>query len=162
MSGPWTVSFIAGGPRRPKPIQRETLVSITEFGNRDLLRFGGTIRYETRFDVSDTRPTAGGLELNLGDVRHSARVFLNGCDLGVCVQAPYRFTLSSDGLKPGTNDLVVEVTTLAANRIRDLDRRGIPWRIFRDINFVTDRYQPFDASDWPLEPAGLLGPVQLT
>jgi hypothetical protein len=56
----------------------------------------------------------------------------------------------------------VEVTNVAANRIRDLDRRGVRWRIFKDINFVNINYRPFDASDWPIRAAGLLGPVTLT
>jgi hypothetical protein len=56
----------------------------------------------------------------------------------------------------------VEVTNVSANRIRDLDRRKIPWKIFYDINFVSVRYKPFDASDWPLTDSGLLGPVTLT
>ena len=62
-------------------------------------------------------------------------------------------------LRPGKNELRVEVTNVAANRIRDLDRRGVRWRIFHDINFVNINYQPFDASKWPSRDAGLLGPV---
>lgn len=159
VKGPWTVSFVAGGPRRPKPVQRQTLVSITAFGDPELQRFGGTVRYEARFDLPDD--AAGGWSLDLGDVRHSARVFLNGCELGVCVQAPFRVALPAHSLKRSANQLAVEVTTLATNRIRDLDRRGVPWKIFRDINFVDDRYRPFDASGWELEDGGLLGPVTL-
>jgi hypothetical protein len=53
------------------------------------------------------------------------------------------------------------VTNVAANRIRDLDRRGVRWRIFHDINVVNIDYRPFDASDWPVRDAGLLGPVTL-
>ena len=51
---------------------------------------------------------------------------------------------------------------LAANRIRDLDQRKVPWKIMREINFVNINYRPFDASGWPLTPSGLLGPVTLT
>jgi len=56
---------------------------------------------------------------------------------------------------------VREVTNLAANRIRDLDRRGVPWKNFHEINFVNIDYKPFDASEWLLAPSGLLGPVRL-
>ena len=56
----------------------------------------------------------------------------------------------------------MEVTSVAANRIRDLDRRGVPWKIFRDINIVDINYSPFNASNWPLTDCGLLGPVTLT
>ena len=55
-----------------------------------------------------------------------------------------------------------EVTNTSANRIRDLDRRGVKWQNFYDINFVNLNYKKFDASDWPVRPAGLLGPVTLT
>jgi len=54
------------------------------------------------------------------------------------------------------------VTNVSANRIRDLDLRGVPWRVFHDINFVSINYGTFDASKWPLEKSGLLGPVTLT
>jgi hypothetical protein len=53
------------------------------------------------------------------------------------------------------------VTSLAANRIRDLDRRKVPWRMFHDINLVNIQYKPFDASDWPIFDSGLLGPITL-
>jgi hypothetical protein len=55
----------------------------------------------------------------------------------------------------------VEVTNVAANCIRDLDRRKVVWRTFNDINFVNLAYKPFDASNWPLTESGLLGPVTL-
>ena len=54
------------------------------------------------------------------------------------------------------------MTNLAANRVRDLDRRKVEWRIMKEINFVNINYKPFDASNWPLAPSGLLGPMTLT
>jgi len=30
-----------------------------------------------------------------------------------------------------------------------------------EINFVNINYKPFDASNWPLTPSGLLGPITL-
>ena len=67
-----------------------------------------------------------------------------------------------DNLKLKGNQLEIEVTSVSANRIRDLDRHGIKWKNFYDINFVDINYKPFDASDWPLTDCGLLGPVTLT
>jgi hypothetical protein len=67
-----------------------------------------------------------------------------------------------DNLKPTGNVLDVEVTSVAANRIRDLDRRGVKWKIFKDINIVDVNYHPFNAADWPLTDCGLLGPVTVT
>ena len=99
-------------------------------------------------------------ELNLGDVRQSARVKLNGKNYGILVAPPFRVMV--DNLKPTGNQLEIEVTSVAANRIRDLDRRHVDWKIFKDINVVNVNYRPFDASSWPLTDCGLLGPVTLT
>jgi hypothetical protein len=65
-------------------------------------------------------------------------------------------------LKPGRNVLELDVTNLAANRIRHMDQQKAPWKIMREINFVNINYRPFDASGWALTPSGLLGPVTLT
>ena len=64
-------------------------------------------------------------------------------------------------LQPGTNTLEVEVTNLAANRIRDLDQRKVNWKYFYDANVLGRNYRPLDASNWPLFDSGLLGPVAL-
>jgi hypothetical protein len=72
--------------------------------------------------------------------------------------------VGADALLPKGNLLEVEVTNVSANRIRDLDQRGVKWKIFHDINIVSDVdsiYKPFDASQWPLTPSGLIGPVML-
>jgi hypothetical protein len=58
--------------------------------------------------------------------------------------------------------LDVDVTNVSANRIRDLDRRGVVWKTFRDINIVNIDYKPFNAANWPLTDSGLLGPVTIT
>ena len=94
-----------------------------------------------------------------GKVCQSARVRLNGKDYGTLFTPPFRVVV--DNLKPTDNLLEVEVTSTSANRIRDLDRRGVKWQNFYDINFVNLNYKKFDASDWPLTDAGLLGPVTL-
>jgi len=49
-----------------------------------------------------------------------------------------------------------------ANRIRDMDIKGIKWRNYHEINFVNINYKPFDASKWEPQPSGLLGPVTIT
>jgi hypothetical protein len=87
-------------------------------------------------------------------------VRLNGKDYGTLIVPPFRVVV--DNLKTHGNKLEVEVTNVSANRIRDLDRRHVPWKIFGDIGIVDVNYQPLDASDWPLTNSGLLGPVTLT
>jgi len=55
----------------------------------------------------------------------------------------------------------VEVTGVAANRIRALEQSGREWKIMRNINIVSQNYRPFEPSKWPVEECGLLGPVQV-
>jgi hypothetical protein len=104
---------------------------------------------------------ADGWFVDLGDVRESARVWVNAHPAGVVVAHPFRIDVT-DLLQPGENEMAIEVTNLSANRIRDLDQRGVDWKKFHDINLVSHMYKPFDASSWDLKPSGLLGPVVLT
>ena len=156
LRGQWTITFLEGGPVLPKPFQSDTVVTWTGRGDADADRFAGTARYSLTFDAPDT---ASRHLLNLGTVHESARVRLNGRELGTVIE-PF-FTVETGPLRPTGNVLEVEVSSLAANRIRDLDRRGVEWRIFRDINFVGIDYKPFDASRWPVRPSGLPGPIAL-
>jgi hypothetical protein len=64
-------------------------------------------------------------------------------------------------LKTGKNLIEIEVTNLPANRIADYDRRGINWRIFKDINVVNLNYQRSDYAHWQPLPSGLNSPVRL-
>ena len=56
----------------------------------------------------------------------------------------------------------IEVRNLSFNRVIDLDRKGIPWKNFHEINFVNIKYEPYDASGAEPMPSGLLNPVTLT
>jgi glycosyl hydrolase family 106( putative alpha-L-rhamnosidase) len=181
ISGNWNVKFISGGPTLPADSQITKLASWTTFADTNTQAFAGTASYTTTFDAPaewhgrlarELQPNSAGTEthgqdarataffLDLGDVRQSARVKLNGKDYGTLIAPPFRVLV--DNLKPTGNTLEVEVTSVAANRIRDLDRRGVNWKIFKDINIVNVDYKPFDASNWPLTDCGLLGPVTLT
>ncbi len=158
LEGTWDVTFVEGGPQLPRPYQTESLASWTEREDPELKRFAGTARYTLEFE----RPSGRADEwvLDLGQVCDSARVRLNGVEIAVLWSRPYRCRLG-DALRPGMNQLEIEVTNLAANRIRDLDRRGVEWKMFYDINIVNINYKPLDASEWPLRDSGLLGPVVL-
>ncbi|MEO5814720.1 MAG: glycosyl hydrolase [Gemmatimonadaceae bacterium] len=156
LRGTWSVSFIDGGPTLPKPFTAASPVAWTGRGDADADRFAGTARYSITFDAPDG---ASRHKLALGGVSESARVKLNGRQVGVLFAYP--FTIETGPLRRTGNTLELEVTNVSANRIRDLDRRGVEWKVFRDINFVGIDYKPFDASTWPVRTSGLAGPVTL-
>lgn len=154
IAGPWKIEFVEGGPDLPESAEMTSLESWTTLGD-EARNFSGTARYTTTFTAD-----AGWFVLDLGQVAETCRVTLNGQPLGSSFFPPHRFDLS-EALKQGENTLEIEVTNLAANRIADLDRRGVEWKAFHEINFVNIDYEPFDASDWEPLPSGLLGPVRL-
>jgi hypothetical protein len=156
VQGPWNLGFIEGGPALPNPataIQTGSWNTLPDAAN-----FSGSARYTTTFDLSD--PLPAGCQLDLGRVANTARVSLNGKLIGISWCEPHILEITR-AIKTGKNELAVEVTNLAANRIADLDRRKLPWKQFHEINFVNIDYQPFDASAWPPLDSGLFGPVKL-
>jgi hypothetical protein len=159
LAGTWQVKFLDGGPELPGSFATGHLASWTEAADTNAQRFAGAALYTLRFDAP---PGRGGesWRLDLGQVCQSARVRLNGQDLGTLFTPPFRAVTA--GLRTKDNVLEVEVCNVSANRIRDLDRRGVKWKNFHDINFVNVDYLTFDASNWPLTDSGLLGPVTLT
>lgn len=66
-----------------------------------------------------------------------------------------------DALKKGKNTLRIEVTNLPANRISDLDRQGIKWRKFNEINVVDINYKKTTYEGWTLVKSGLNSEVKL-
>ena len=157
LTGEWQVEFIKGGPVLPPAARMNPLASWTSLADPETRRFAGTARYRIEFDA----PPAAAAEwlLDLGEVRESARVRLNGKPVGTAWSLPFRLRLGN--AIEAHNTLEIEVTNLPANRIRDLDARKAPWKVMRDINIASVKYRPFDASGWEVEPAGLLGPVRL-
>jgi hypothetical protein len=158
LAGGWKLDFRHGGPELPEPVSLEKLASWTSLADADAGRFSGTARYSLRFNAPEER--ADDWRLDLGDVRETARVTLNGKFLGTVWSLPASIRVGG-ALEPGTNVLEIEVTNLPANRVRDLDLRKVDWKVMKDINLASLRYRALDASTWAPAPAGLLGPVRL-
>lgn len=157
LKGKWEVEFLEGGPKLPKPTVIEELSSWTEWDHDDpelLKAFSGLARYRLKFDLPSIEADAW--LVDLGKVCYSARVWMNGHLLGTLIASPFRILVPRDVLREKSNDLVVEVANLAANRIADMDRRKVHWQKFF---FVNINYEPFTAADWEPLPSGLLGPV---
>ena len=163
LAGPWTLTPVCGGPDKEKgwPRTMRTLASWSRNDDGSENPFCGTVCYRTTFTVGDKDASKDAM-LDLGRVCESARVRVNGVCAGVRIMPPYRVKIPAGTLKAGENILEVEVTNLGANRIRDLDKRKVAWKIFSDINIVGCNYRPFDASAWPLRDSGLFGPVTLS
>jgi hypothetical protein len=149
LSGEWQVS-VAGQDRTAR------LRPWSEWG---IPAFSGRAVYRREFTWDAASAAPGEVPtLDLGEVRYSARVRLNGVDLGDRAWAPFRWDLGR-AMRPGRNQLVVEVLNTAANELsgdaahlREIEDKG--W--LKNAYFRT--YGKFDAE---MVPSGLLGPVRL-
>ncbi len=150
--------FTEGGPELPADQTLKELLSWTELPDKRAVAFSGTGRYTIQFKLPSGR--ADEYLLQLGEVRESAHVWVNGQDAGIWWSIPFGGRIGKY-LKAGNNTLTIEVANLMANRIRDMDQKGIEWRKYHEINFVNINYAPFDASKWKPQPSGLLGSVTL-
>jgi hypothetical protein len=159
--GKWEVTFIEGGPTLPVTINTDTLTSWTNFGGGEYQNFSGTASYKINF----SKPESGEWILDLGKVKESAEVFLNGKSVGTLIGPVYQIHLNSSDLKDD-NMLEVQVSNLMANRIADLDKRNVFWKKFYNVNFPARKAENrknglFDASGWEPRESGLIGPVSL-
>ncbi|MBO0938312.1 glycoside hydrolase family 2 protein [Fibrella sp. HMF5335] len=165
LSGPWTLQFVSGGPTLPAPVQLPDLRLWTDLRDSTMNAFSGSATYTIQF----ARPagSAPRYRLDLGKVFASARVQLNGQDMGTLIGPNYRITLPGRAIK-AQNTLVITVSNSMANRIIDLDKRGVNWRLFYNTNFPArfkenrDANGLFTTKNWLPQPSGLAGPVTLT
>lgn len=74
----------------------------------------GTVRYTAEIEV----PAYDMALLDLGEVYETAEVSVNGASAGVRICRPYSFELSGM-LRPGKNELVIEVTNTLGTQMRD-------------------------------------------
>src|SRR5690606_13708461 len=135
----------------PDPVTIDSLHSWTGLDGEGYRIFSGTalytVAFDRRLDASDA------YLLDLGKVHESARVRLNGADLGVLIGPVFR-TVVAGNILQDSNTLEIEVTNLMANRIADLDRNGVLWKKFYNINFPSRLPENrradglFDASQW--------------
>ena len=119
----------------------------------------GTGVYETTFKLTGRQASAR-WKIDLGDVRESARVYINGRYLGCAWAVPFVLDCRN-ALKRGRNTLRIEVTNLPANRIADMDRRGVVWRKMKEINVVDINYKKTTYAGWEPLPGGLNSTVKL-
>lgn len=164
LKGEWKVDFVKGGPTLPSSSTISQLTSWTNFNTPGVKAFSGTARYTINFAQPKTKADAW--KLHLGKVYESARIKLNGSYVDTLIAPPYQVVIPVDSLK-GQNTLEIEVSNLMANRIADMDKKGIKWKHFYNVNFPPkfkkDKGENglFDASNWSPRNSGLVGPVTL-
>ena len=157
----WTLSFIESQPAIADKLTLNGLMTWEGLPLDSLNELMGTGVYETAFTLSPSEVQEGArYRIDLGDVRESARVFINGTYIGCAWCVP--FTLDFDGLlREGENTIRIEVTNLPANRIAAYDRRGVKWRKFNEINVVDINYKRTTYADWSPMPSGLNSYVKI-
>jgi hypothetical protein len=156
---PWLLEFIAGHGEMPESASLEKLVSWTDLPGEAYRSFSGAARYSCDFEWGD-EPFDEAL-LCFEGVHDAARVKINGENCGAVWCYPFELRVG-EFLRPGVNRIEIDVTNSGANRIAALDRAGVNWKTFQDINIINLEYKPFDASKWNPAPSGITGDVMLT
>lgn len=159
LSGLWNLRFVESAPAVHSVPDSVALGSWTDLSFEGAKTVMGTGCYTTTFVIENPASAQDWL-LSLGDVRESARVRINGRNVATLWAVPYCCSVGQY-LCPGKNTLEIEVTNLSANRIADMDRRGVKWRIFKDINIAALGYKKGTYAGWEPVPSGLLGPVRI-
>jgi len=159
LNGPWTLSFIEEAPRVDKTFLLDRLQTWETLGNDSANVTMGTGVYTTHIKLMK-RDLAGQWQIDLGDVRESARVYINGQLIGCAWSVPFVLDCKNT-LKAGDNEIRIEVTNLPANRIADLDRRGVKWRKMEEINVVDINYRRTTYEKWDPVASGLNSEVRL-
>lgn len=103
IGGDWTIHF-----DDQAPISTSLLGSWQSLPRRPIQHRPITACYELEFGFDPTEKAI----LDLGEVAYTAKVRLNGLDLGASYAPPHRFPLGNS-LKKGNNQLEITVTSLA-------------------------------------------------
>ncbi len=169
ISGPWTLTLTDAATQQTTNYLLDSLTGWQTLSTTAAALMG-TGSYETMFTADADLLSQGdcGFRLDLGDVRESARVWLNGDSLATLWSAPFTIDIPNGLVRQGENTLRIDVTNLPANRIRQMDIDGQTWRIFKDVNILdiingnegTSGITSY--ASWELMPSGLCASVTLT
>ena len=160
LHGPWTLSFTEESPKVGKTFTLDKLQTWESLNDDSVKITMGTGIYTTKFKLTKKDDAKGAWAIDLGDVRESARVYINDQFIGCAWSVPFVLDCKQ-ALKVGMNELRIEVTNLPANRIADYDRRGVPWRKMEEINVVDINYKKTTYDGWEPMPSGLNSGVRL-
>ncbi|HEY4287377.1 MAG TPA: glycosyl hydrolase [Puia sp.] len=168
LEGKWDVKFLDGGPGLPAAVTVTKLESwVTMPG---MTNFSGTASYSISFarprSVSGPGGGASAWLLDLGRVKQTAEIFLNGTKIAGLIGPDYRVVIPASDIRD-RNKLEIRVSSGMLNRIEDMDRRGVVWKKFYNTNFPAHERANrganglFDATRLAPAESGLMGPVSL-
>ena len=160
LNNPWTLSFTEEMPKVSKSFTLDHPQAWETLGDNCGITMGtGVYTTHIKLKKKDLRNVNHWL-IDLGDVRESARVYINGQFVGCAWSAPFLLDCKNT-LKKGDNEIRIEVTNLPANRIADLDRQGVKWRKMEEINVVDIHYKKTTYEQWEPVKSGLNSAVRL-
>lgn len=166
VNGPWTLHFDSDwfypleNGQEPKLVLQQ-LKDLSTHEDPAVKHYSGITRYQTGFDFAGNPSGGSEYYLSLGAVSFSARVILNGVDLGVAWCDPWQLR-ATHALKSGSNELVIEVANTWQNRL--IGDGFLPEAERRTHTNIRQFYQQERRGKQivhPLMPAGLKGPVTL-
>jgi hypothetical protein len=118
LSTVWLEGMFGVWLRKGRPVVKpDTPVAVSQKGWLDmgLAHYMGEGRYHWAESFSKTDLAGGNWLLELDEIVDSARLRVNGVDLGTQAWAPWRWSLS--GLVPGANTFELTVSSTAGNRM---------------------------------------------
>ena len=154
----WKLSFTEEAPKVGETFNLKGLKTWESLSDKAKVMMGTGV-YETTIKLSKDDAQKQ-WTIDLGDVRESARVYINNKYVGCAWAVPYILNCK-DALNKGKNIIRIEVTNLPANRIAELDRQGVKWRKMKEINVVDINYKKTTYENWTPVPSGLNSTVKL-
>jgi hypothetical protein len=150
---PWKLAFTPGWGA-PAQVSIDRLESWTDSIDDNIRHYSGTASYTSSFDMPASGLSKNAeVQIDLGDVREIARVWVNGREAGVLWKSPFALDVTS-AVVAGNNTLRIDVTNLWPNRIIGDQSLAV------DKRFTHTNITKF-TSGTPLLPSGLIGPVAL-
>jgi hypothetical protein len=150
----WKVSFNPG-MGGPTAFQMDRLTSWPDVDSTGVKYYSGTATYSREFTVDEgmlaKKPA---VYVDFDDIQETARVIINGQNNGIIWTPPYRANITGH-LKPGTNEIKVEVINNWNNRIVG-DHRNPDGPAYTRTN-VKHKFNAKSA----LLPSGLIGKAEI-
>ncbi|MEY2792324.1 MAG: hypothetical protein RJA76_316 [Bacteroidota bacterium] len=150
IESPWKVSF-QKDRSAPSEITLKELISLDQHSDPGVKYFSGEATYTNKIEVN-AFAKGEKVEIDLGEVKNLAEVYLNGKYLKTVWKKPFVVDIT-DNFNIGRNTLEVKVINSWVNRLVGDAQPG--------ANKITFIPMPVIRADSKTEPSGLLGPVKI-